>query len=198
MSGHRIVTAVYGGTFDPIHNAHLQVARSVLDCGLAQEVWLMVSPQNPLKAGKSISPFPIRVEMARLAVSDVPGVEVSEFEAGLTVPSYTYKTLRELAVAYPDRDFRLLIGGDNLDSFLRWRNPEEILTRFGVIAYPRPGSGGDKSLPRGVTLLSGVDLSDVSSTRIRQLVAGGGDISDLVPHAVRDFIENRNLYRPSM
>ncbi|MDE6631620.1 MAG: nicotinate (nicotinamide) nucleotide adenylyltransferase, partial [Muribaculaceae bacterium] len=129
---------IFGGSFDPIHEGHVNLAKYVLDHTDLDEVWLMVSPLNPLKPQGYVATNEQRLEMARLAVEGIPGIRVSDFEFHLPIPSYTYKTLTELKKSYPDHDFRLIIGGDNWADFYRWRNPKEIVSDFGVIIYPRP------------------------------------------------------------
>lgn len=188
---------IYGGTFDPPHNAHIAVARAVLDAGLADEVWLMVSPLNPLKSPGSISPDALRLEMAHIAADGIPGLRVSDFEFSLPRPSYTVNTLRTLSARYPDCRFTLIAGGDNLSNFSRWRNAGEILRDYGAIIYPRPGCVLPESLPEGVTLLGGVDLSDISSTEVRRRAAAGESLGGLVSPQVEDFIRHNALYGTS-
>lgn len=138
---------IFGGSFDPIHNGHVNLAKYVLDHTDLDEVWLMVSPRNPLKDHGPIATDQQRLEMARLAVEGIPDIRVSDFEFHLPIPSYTYKTLTELKKNYPQNDFRLIIGGDNWADFDRWRNPQEILTEFGLIVYPRPSDSLQSSSP---------------------------------------------------
>ncbi|MDE6291491.1 MAG: nicotinate-nicotinamide nucleotide adenylyltransferase, partial [Muribaculaceae bacterium] len=104
---------IFGGSFDPIHMGHISLARYVLDHTELDEVWLMVSPLNPLKPQGYVATDEERLTMARLAVDDIAGIKVSDFEFSLPIPSYTYNTLSKLKEAYPDIDFRLIIGGDN-------------------------------------------------------------------------------------
>lgn len=167
---------IFGGSFDPIHNGHLEVAKAALtQCGL-DEVWLMVSPENPLKADCKKTPEQIRLEIARIAteefIKENPGLEghikVCDFEFSLPRPSYTYLTLRKLSEAFPDFQFQWIVGGDNLRSLSKWKNPDEIIKEYGLIVYPRDTEFND-SIPPGVTILKDLPLMDVSSTRIRQL-----------------------------
>lgn len=168
---------IFGGSFDPIHMGHVNLAKYVLSHTDLDEVWLMVSPRNPLKDHGPVATDEQRLAMARLAVEDIPGIKVSDFEFSLPIPSYTYLTLTRLREAYPDIDFRLIIGGDNWADFDRWRNPEEILTEFGVIVYPRPGenlkipSHNSQCTSHNVTLLEGAPKMPISSTQIRTLLS---------------------------
>ena len=184
--------AVFGGSFDPIHNGHLALAAEVLGRGLATEVWFMVTPQNPHKQGNTLSDEQLRLQMVRLAVEGMEGVRACDFEFSLPRPSYTLNTLTALDEAYPECCFSLLIGADNWEKFDRWYKGDEILSRYGVIVYPR-GSESEPPLPQGVRWLP-AKLHDVSSTMVRAAVAAGDAISSLVPQAVADFIKDNGLY----
>lgn len=163
---------IFGGSFDPIHMGHVNLAKYILSHTDLDEVWLMVSPRNPLKEHGSIATDEQRLEMARLAVEDIPGIKVSDFEFSLPIPSYTYFTLTKLREAYPEIDFRLIIGGDNWADFDRWRNPEEILSEFCVIVYPRPGEEiPTKANSSLVEILNGAPQMPISSTQIRTLLS---------------------------
>lgn len=169
---------IFGGSFDPIHNGHIHLAQYVLDHTDLDEVWLMVSPLNPLKPQGYVASNEQRLEMARLAVEGIPGIKVSDFEFSLPTPSYTYNTLRRLKEAYPDIDFRLIIGGDNWANFDHWRNPQEILDEFGLIVYPRPGeeirtpSNSQLIIDNSsLIILKNAPLMPLSSTAIRHLLS---------------------------
>ena len=185
--------AVFGGSFDPIHNGHLALAGEVLRRGLAAEVWFMVTPQNPHKQGNTLSDEQLRLQMVQLAVEGMEGVRACDFEFSLPRPSYTLNTLTALDEAYPECCFSLLIGADNWEKFDRWYKHDEILARYRIIVYPRDNSAVP-SVPDGVTWLS-AQLHDVSSTRVRELVADGKEISGLVAPAVEKFINENKLYR---
>ena len=160
---------VFGGSFDPIHAGHVELARYVLEHSGLDEVWLMVSPRNPLKPQATVASDEERLEMARLATEGMDGIKVSDFEFSLPVPSYSWLTLTRLREAYPDISFRLIIGGDNWADFRRWKNPDLIREQFGVIVYPRPGESLP-SPPPGVTILRDAPQMPVSSTEIRRLL----------------------------
>lgn len=177
--------ALFGGSFNPIHNGHLTLADGVLKAGFADEVWLMVSPHNPLKKRDVLMPETQRLRLAQLAVEGHPGIVASDFEFGMPRPSYTWQTLKALRKAFPQNEFLLLIGGDNWQLFHRWAHSEEILQEYAVIVYPRPGFSVDAGeLPPNVSLLTNVRLSPLSSTVVRQRIEQGKDISDMVPPAV--------------
>lgn len=190
----RIRTGLFGGSFNPVHNGHIALARHLLDTALLDEVWFMVSPQNPLKRRSSLLDDETRLRMVRLAVEDEPGMEASDAEFRMPRPSYTWHTLQQLGSEHPERDFRLIIGADNWLLFDRWMAHEEILARYGIIIYPRPGSPvDDTQLPPGVTLVH-MPLSTVSSTDIRNRIARGLPVSGLVPAKVEEYIHRRGLY----
>ena len=185
--------AIFGGSFDPIHNGHLALAGEVLLRDLADEVWLMVTPQNPHKQGSALSDEQLRLHMVQLAVDGRPGMVASDFEFALPRPSYTLNTLNALDYAFPDNEFLLLIGADNWEKFDRWYKGDEILSRYGIIVYPR-GSEASPQLPQGVVWLP-AELHDVSSTMVRAAVNDCVDIAELVPMAVAQFIKDKKMYK---
>jgi nicotinate-nucleotide adenylyltransferase len=131
--------------------------------------------------------------MVRLATEGNPAFKASDFEFSLPRPSYTINTLNALEQAYPDREFVLLIGADNWEKFDRWYKGDEIVSRFGVIVYPRD-NGDVPELPTGVSWLPAT-LYNVSSTMVRDCVAAGKEIAGLVTDVVAEFIEQNKLYR---
>lgn len=188
----RIRTIVFGGSFDPVHIGHLSLAREVLRCGLAGEVWFMVSPRNPLKMDVNLTDEQLRYEMVQLALESETGMRASDFEFHLPRPSYTLNTLNKLSEAFPDREFTLLVGADNWEKFDLWYKGDEIVGRYGLVVYPRDKEDVPQ-LPDGVRWLN-AQLHDISSTRVRSMVANGEDISPFVPQKVVDFIKDNRLY----
>ena len=171
---------IFGGSFNPIHVGHIALAQAVLErCGL-DEVWLMVSPQNPLKRNDSdLLDDGLRLEMAQKALEGVEGVKACDYEFHLPKPSYTWNTLQHLSKDYPDCSFTLLIGGDNWAHFERWRHWKDILREYDVIVYPRDQYLGTIDVP----------LLPVSSTEIRQKVRNNEDISGMVPENIVPLVE---------
>ena len=160
--------AIFGGSFNPVHYGHVAIAKSVVESGLVDEVWLMVSPRNPLKEESDLMPDDQRLALVRKAVEGIEGVKACDFEFHMPKPSYTYLTLRRLRKAYPDVEFSLLIGADNWLIFEKWKNAEEILLSTPIIIYPRKGSEIDvATLPPNVTFLD-MPLYNISSTEIRK------------------------------
>lgn len=194
-------TALYSGTFDPIHRGHLAVASYIASLPDCMEVLLSVSPRNPLKADSDISPDAFRLRMAQAATDNIPGVNVTDIEMSLPLPSYSLAVLEAVSAKYPGREIKLVIGADNWLSFGRWKNPAEIIRRFGLIVCPRPGyeiplppeSGNKKTieLVPGVIYLPHAPFIDISSTEIRRRLACGEKIDTLVtPEIQRILLEN--------
>ena len=173
--------AIFGGSFNPIHTGHIALAQAVQQqCGL-DEVWLMVSPQNPLKRNDAdLLDDSLRFEMAQKALEGVEGVKACDYEFHLPKPSYTWNTLQHLTKDYPDYTFVLLIGGDNWAHFQRWRHWKDILWHHDIIVYPRDQYPGTIDVP----------LLPVSSTEIRKRVRVGESISGLVPACIVSDVEN--------
>jgi len=187
--------AVFGGSFNPVHYGHIGVARRVMEENLADEVWLMVSPRNPLKEQSGLLDEGVRLDLVRLAVADVPGVVACDFEFALPRPSYSWQTLAALTKTYPEASFSLVIGSDNWLLFPKWAHYEEILDRYSLIVYPRPGFFvRASSLPDNVRLLD-APLFPWSSTDVRNRLRQGGDISDMVPPGVAERLRNLPFFQ---
>lgn len=189
---------IFGGSFDPIHNGHVELARYALEYGGLDEVWLMVSPRNPLKPHATAATNEQRLAMARLATEGINGIEVSDFEFSLPLPSYSWLTLTRLRELYPYNQFRLIIGGDNWKEFARWKNPDLIIKEFGVMVYPRPGETLP-SPPTGVKILENAPQMPVSSTEIRRLLRKSDETSmakvrEMLNPGVLKYISEHKIY----
>lgn len=187
-----IRTALFGGTFNPLHNGHLTIVKSVLEQGLADEVWILITPCNPWKKDQALLDDRLRYDMVAQAVKDLDGVRASDFEFKLDKPSYTANTLRRISAEYPDREFVITIGADNWVKFHNWKEADFIQNNYHIIVYPRQGYPIE-SLSGNVTLLD-CPLMDISSTRIRQMVQDGTPINELVPASVARTIKEKGLY----
>lgn len=185
----KIRTGLYGGSFNPIHNGHIAIARQMIEKAGLNEVWFMVSPQNPLKERNTLLDDAKRLEMARKALEEQPRMKACDYEFALPRPSYTWHTLQSLWRDYPDREFVLMIGADNWAHFGRWYHADDIMRTCNILIYPRRGYNVDAlSLPARAQLVD-TGLYDVSSTEIRQLIKEGRDISRLVPADIVDMAE---------
>ena len=162
-------TGLYGGSFNPIHNGHIRLSQALLDAHLVDEMWLLVSPQNPFKVNQKLLDDNARLELAKLAVQDIPNIIVSDYEFHLPRPSYMVNTLEHLRQDYPEREFILIIGADNWERFPHWYKHEEILAHHRVIVYPRSGCQLS-NVPDGVTIAD-TPLIDISSTVIRRNIS---------------------------
>ncbi len=188
----KIRTAIFGGSFDPVHCGHVALARAVRDSGLADEVWFLVTPLNPHKQGNNLTDEAERLAMVRLAIADDVCIEASDFEFHLPRPSYTINTLDALEQAFPGREFLLLMGADNWQKIDKWYKGDEIVSRFGIIVYPR-GDEAALALPATVKWLQ-APLFDISSTEIRRAVALGEDVSQWLHPDVVKYIKDKKLY----
>lgn len=165
---------IYGGSFNPVHFGHVGLAKWVIENTDLDELWLMVSPNNPLKPAGILAPEEERLVAVREAVKDIPHVIASDFEFALPRPSYTANTLRALQAAYPQHEFTLIIGEDNIAIFPKWREYEYILANYRVFVYPRRGnsqtikpSNYQTFNSKNLVFLSSAPLFDISSTQIR-------------------------------
>ena len=188
-------TGLLGGSFNPIHNGHIAIARRLIDCAGLDEVWFMVSPQNPLKRQCDLLDDGLRLKLVRLALEGEPQLKACGYEFRLPRPSYTWNTLQHLSADYPDRDFTLLIGGDNAEHFSLWRNADEIARRYRIVVYPRPDATPDAALLPPNAVLADTPMMDISSTEVRRRVRRGEPIDDMVPPKVAQAIARQGLYR---
>lgn len=175
---------IFGGSFNPIHIGHISLARQLRQLVGLDEVWLMVSPQNPLKQQAELLNEKRRFAMANLALRGEEGLKASDYELHLPKPSYTWNTLQHLEKDFPQHTFTLLIGGDNWERFDRWYHANDILSRYPIVIYPRRGCDINISaLPPSVQVVQTV-LLDISSTEIRQRVQRGESIAGMVPESI--------------
>lgn len=184
-------TGLFGGSFNPVHNGHIALAQWLVDSGRFDEVWLMLSPENPLKANRPGATDSDRREMLRLACTGHPKLHPCFEEFELPRPSYTIDTLHHLTAKYPDRKFSIIIGADNWQIFSQWRRPDEIIADFGVTVYPRPGYQAPAEMPEGVEFAADAPQTDISSSRIRTAMT---DCYPMLPGQVAEYIKTRKLY----
>lgn len=197
MSKH---TLLYFGSFNPIHIGHMAIANYAMTQEIADELWFMVSPQNPFKQGDLLAPAADRFEMVRIAIRE-SGLEetisANDTELNLPAPSYTIQTLDVLWARYPERTFSLLMGEDNLATVNQWKESERILTRCPVYVYRRSGNHLAHTHHNlyNIHHLTDVPMLEISSTHVRGLLAAGKKIPALLPPGVYQFITTYGLYR---
>ena len=186
---------VFGGSFDPIHIGHAMLAANISAREIVDEVWIVISPQNPLKKDDARASDSDRMAMAGIVASQCPRLKVCGIELELEPPYYTYRTLQELHRRYPEHDFRLIIGSDNWLIFDRWKESEAIIREFGVIVYQRPGSEiSDEGLPENVMLLHDTPQVLLSSSLIRDYLKSGVAVDFMLPTGVTGYIMIHGLY----
>ena len=193
----KIRTAIFGGSFNPIHNGHIAIIESIKELLLADEVWLLVTPRNPWKESQDMLPDNLRLQMARDAISHFSYASVCDVEFTMERPLYTDNTLRLLSQRYPEREFLLTIGADNWALFHKWHNYQYILDNYHIIVYPRNGFQMTPPIKQRVTLLDS-PLIDISSTTIRQLLSENRAISHLVPSSVQAELQHMQISPPSV
>ena len=186
---------LFFGSFNPIHIGHLIIANYMSSFSGLKEVWLVVSPHNPLKNKSSLSNMYDRLEMARLATENSGHIKVSDIEFGLSQPSYTIDTLTYLSEKYPEKEFALIMGADNLASFRKWKNYEVLLKNYDIYVYPRPGIDLSEWINHPSITLTDTPQMDISSTFIRKGIAAGKNVQYFLPDTVIAFIDSKNMYR---
>ena len=185
----KIKTGIYGGSFNPIHNGHIALARHLLQEAELDEIWFVVSPQNPFKVQQQLLADDKRLLLVRKALAPYPQLVASDFEFSLPRPSYMWHTLQGMSAQWPDRELHLIIGADNWLCFDRWYHADDIRRTYPIIIYPRQGYDiVSSALPQGVRLVN-TPLYNVSSTEIRADVAAGRDISSKVPSTILSEVE---------
>lgn len=181
---------IFSGSFNPIHIGHLALANYLCEFEGLDELWFMVSPQNPLKQQADLWPDDLRLKLVQLSIEGYPKFRASNFEFQLPRPSYTIDTLDKLKSTYPDRDFILIIGSDNWTLFDKWRESKRIVTENQLLVYPRPGFPlKENELPPTVRLIQSPTF-EISSTFIRQALINGKDIRYFLHPAAKQWIES--------
>ena len=186
---------LFFGSFNPIHIGHLIIAEYMADRTDLKQVWFVVSPHNPLKSQASLAKDYDRLHMVHLAVEDNPKLRASNIEFSLPKPSYTIDTMAYLHEKYPDDQFSLIMGSDNLENIHKWKNYEVLLERYPINIYQRPGSEKLEPPHGAKVFMHEVPLLYISSTHIRKLIRDGHSIRYLVPESVYQFLDGSHLYR---
>ncbi|MCB0396601.1 MAG: nicotinate (nicotinamide) nucleotide adenylyltransferase [Flavobacteriales bacterium] len=182
------------GSFNPVHNGHLKLAEHILKEMSLDQIWFVVSPSSPFKQDATLLPAEDRITMLRQALKDLPSFRLCDVELGMPRPSYTIDTMKVLTGKFPDYQFFLIMGSDNLEHFDKWKGFDQLREQWPVIVYERPGHPLVKWKGLELHSANGVRM-ELSSTRIRSKVKAGEPIDDLVPKAVADLILNGGYYK---
>jgi len=187
-------TGLFFGSFNPIHIGHLIIANVMAENTDLSKVWFVVSPQNPFKPSKGLLHEFDRYDMVKAAISDNYKLDVSDVEFHMEKPSYTIHTLTHLREKFPTREFKVIIGEDNLENFTKWKNYEQILEHYGLYVYPRPNvTNSDLKRHPNVQMVE-APLLDVSATYVRNCIKSNKSIRYLVPEAVEQMIRMKQFY----
>ena len=185
---------LFFGSFNPIHHGHLMVASYIANHTELQQVWLVVSPQNPLKAQSSLLNEYDRLHLAQLAIENDAQLKVSDIEFKLPKPSYTIDTLTYLQEKYPQHQFYVIMGSDSFQNLPKWKNFEALIKNYQFIVYRRPGFDITEKYGADVTYLE-APMLELSATLIRNNCKEGITIRYLVPEDVRLEIERNNYFK---
>lgn len=196
---------LYFGTYNPIHVGHLIIANHMAERDDIDQVWLVVSPQNPLKTNHNLLADYHRLALVKIAIDDNFNLRASDIEFSLPKPSYTVDTLAHLREQYPEHQFALIMGEDNLRTFHKWKNYEVILERHQIYVYPRPISPYEISIKVAPAkseiqnhknvIITDSPMMHISSTIVRNHIQRGQSIQYLVTDPVRQYIDEMNFYR---
>ena len=187
--------ALFFGSFNPVHVGHMIIASYIVEYTDVDQMWIVVSPHNPHKKKKSLAKDHDRLHLVHLAIGDHPKIKASNIEFDLPKPSYTIDTLTYLKEKYPDYNFHLIMGGDNLANFHKWKNYEDILKYHHIYVYQRPNYdlGTLKDHPH-IHILD-APLLQLSATRIRSMIKEGKSVRYYVPDAVYQYLDQSRLYK---
>lgn len=186
---------LFFGTFNPIHIGHMVIANYLLEYSDLEKIWFVVTPHNPLKDRKSLLDDYSRLHLVNLAIGDDVRFRTQDIEFSLPQPNYTVNTLAYLKEKYPEHEFVLIMGGDNLKTFHKWKNHEEIINHYHIYVYKRADEEGGIYVNHKKVHLFDAPLMEISSTFIRKAIQEGKDVSYFLPKAVGDYIKQTNYYR---
>ncbi len=188
---------LYFGTFNPIHVGHMIIANHIVEFSDLDEVWFVVTPHNPFKKKSTLLEDNHRLQMVRIATEDFPKLKPSNIEFNLPQPNYTVNTLTHLYEKYPQHDFSLIMGEDNLQSFHKWKNYETILKNHQLYVYPRIYKNHAKSKFHDHQKVQFVNapIVEISSTFIRKSIKEGKNITPLLPKLVWIYLDEMNFYK---
>lgn len=188
---------LYFGTFNPIHVGHLIIANHMAEHADLDQIWMVVTPHNPLKKKSTLLDDYHRLQMVHLATEDFPKIKPSDIEFKLSQPNYTVNTLVHLQEKYPNYEFSLIMGEDNLKSLHKWKNYEVILENHEIYVYPRLSSEAENLMFKDHQKIHMIDapVVEISSTFIRDNIKKGKNVQPLLPAKVWEYIDHNNFYK---
>ena len=186
---------LFFGSFNPVHTGHMIIANYMINFTDLDQVWIVVSPQSPFKQKKSLAKDYDRLHLVNLAIGDLTSIRSSKIEFDLPKPSYTIDTLAYLHEKYPETEFALIMGGDNLHSLPKWKNYEQIIENHKIYVYKRPSYPLGNLEDHQQVILAEAPLLDISASYIRNCIKNGKSIRYLVPDAVYNYIDGSNMYQ---
>ena len=189
-----MITGLYFGSFNPIHIGHLAIANFMIEFSELEQLWFVVSPQNPLKQKKSLLKDYHRLEMVRLAVEEDDRFRASDIEFRLPTPSYTIDTLAYLEEKHPNREFQLVMGTDGLRTFHKWKHADLIAEKYHRLIYPRPGTDMESTTHLPNTTTVDAPLMEISSSFIRKAIREGKDVRHLMPAKAYQYMREMHFY----
>jgi len=191
----RISTGLLFGSFNPIHVGHMIIANHLVEHTSLKEIWFVVSPQNPFKEKQSLLAAHHRLAMVRIAIENDHRFKASDIEFNLEQPSYTIHTLMHLKEKYPQRDFALIMGGDNIGTFHKWKNHEEIIANHKIYVYDRPDSETDFPYKNHANIeYADAPMMDISSSYIRNCIQEKKDVKYLLTESVYKYLMEMHFY----
>lgn len=187
---------LFFGTFNPIHVGHMVIANYMVEYTSIEQIWLVVTPQNPFKQKASLLKDYDRLHLVNIAIGDDRRMRSSDIEFGLPKPNYTSDTLVYLREKFPDHEFILIMGADNLNNFHKWKNYEEILSNHELYVYPRMenNSGGELRQHNKVSYVE-APIMKISSSFIRKAIKEGRDLNFFMPENVGKYVKEMNFYK---
>lgn len=188
---------LYFGTFNPIHIGHLVIANHFAEFSPLDEVWFVVTPHNPFKKKKTLLEDYHRFELVYQATEDYPKLKPSRVEFNLPQPNYTVNTLAHLEEKHPEKEFALIMGEDNLNSFHKWKNSDVLLERYEIFVYPRISTNASEAKLKNHPKVTFIDapIMEISSTFIRKAIKDKKNIAPLLPDKVWKYVDEMNFYR---
>ncbi|MFP4367410.1 MAG: nicotinate (nicotinamide) nucleotide adenylyltransferase [Bacteroidales bacterium] len=190
-----IKTGLLFGSFNPIHIGHIAIASYMKEFESMQEIWFIVSPQNPFKQRKNLASPSARLNMVRIATANFDSIIASDIEFDMPLPSYTLDTMKKLGMDFPERVFHIITGTDNLNSIYKWKGGRTLVRECNFMFYPRPNTDNE-----GLRLFNNARIVDapvmeISSSFIRKSLHEGKNMRAFVPSGIYEYIIKNRLYQ---